>query len=328
MRPGAFSINQTFEALSDIVGRSNHVSLCHLTQTGASFKSILGNIITAMRASGTGINHITGDVHYVALGINVGHIVLTIHDCVILDRTSKWNPKFYLYLWFWYKLPIWKADKVTTISEKTKFEIAAFTGCSADKIVVIPNFVNKIYRYHPKEFNKTCPRILHIGVFPNKNLERVIPALEGIPCILEIIGELEERHFNLLRRYGIDFESRANLLLSEMAERYIQADMLVFASTYEGFGLPVVEAQSTGRPVVTSNIAPLNGVAGDKGACFVNPYDIKAIREGILKVIHDDGFRTRLVSNGLENIKRFTLEQVAKEYQQLYQSLSVRQCVV
>ena len=324
MRPGAFSINQAFEALSEIVGRSNHVSLCNFTQTGARFKSIFGNILTAWRAAGTGINHITGDVHYVALGINVGHIVLTIHDCVILARTSKWNPKFYLYLWLWYKLPIWKADKVTTISEKSKGEIVAFTGCDPDKIVVIPNFVNQIYRYQAKNFNKACPRILHIGVFPNKNLERVIPALEGIPCFLEIIGVLEEKHHKLLRNYGIDFENRTNLLLSEMAERYIHSDMLIFASTYEGFGLPIVEAQSTGRPVITSNLAPLDWVAGDQGACFVNPFDIKAIRAGILKVIHDDEFRDALVSNGLENVKRFTLEQVAKEYQQVYQSLSIR----
>lgn len=326
--PSAYSINQIFEDLSDEFSKSYHVKSCRLTISGASLTGIINNILTARRTAGTGINHITGDVHYLALGINKGHIVLTIHDCVILARTSKWNPKFYLYLWLWYKLPIWKADKVTTISEKSKGEIVAFTGCDPDKIVVIPNFVNQIYRYQAKYFNKACPRILHIGVFPNKNLERVIPALEGIPCFLEIIGVLEEKHHKLLRNYGIDFENRTNLLLGEMAERYIHADMLIFASTYEGFGLPIVEAQSTGRPVVTSNLAPLDWVAGDQGACFVNPYDIKAIRAGILKVIHDDEFRDALVNNGLENVKRFTLEQVAQGYQQLYQSLSVRQCVV
>jgi len=326
MAPGAFSINQMFAALAGEIGKSHPVKSHHLKKNGASLKVILFNILDTRRAASTGINHITGDVHYVIFGIRNGRRVLTIHDCILLTRTARWNPKFYLFQWFWYKLPVWQADAVTTISEKTKSEIVAFTGCSPQKIKVIPNFVHDAFRWQVKVFDKTRPRILHVGLFPNKNFERVVAALEGISCILEIIGELEDSHREWLQRHRVDFENYANLPLEEMAERYRQSDMLVFASTYEGFGLPIVEAQATGRPVVTSNLEPMTWVAGEQGACFVNPFDTGSIREGILKVIRDDAFRGKLVQSGLENVKRFSLKQVAQQYLEVYESLLPTPC--
>ena len=70
--------------------------------------------------------------------------------------------------------------------------------------------------------------------------------------------------------------------------------MLTFVSTYEGFGLPILESQATGRPVVTSNVSSMPEVAGD-AACLVNPYDADSIREGILRVINDDAYRKDLM---------------------------------
>ena len=326
MTPGAFSINQTFAALAVEIGKYRDVRSHHLKKNGASLKTILSNILEARRTAVAGINHITGDVHYLIFGIHRGHTVLTIHDCILLARTPRRNPKYYLYLWLWYKLPVWKADVVTTISEKARSEIVACTGCNPDKIKVVPNFVHEAYRHHVKDFNKTRPRILHIGLFLNKNMERVVAALEGIPCIFEIIGELEDHHRELLDRHRIDFENHANHPIEVMAARYRLADLLVFASTYEGFGLPIVEAQATGTPVVTSNLEPMTWVAGDHGACFVDPFDTGSIRSGILRVMEEDGFREKLIQNGLENVRRFTLKEVARQYMDIYESLTNSSC--
>lgn len=315
---GAFSINQIFEALAAEISKNTPVKSHNLKKSGGSLPVVLANTMEAMNHAVNGINHITGDVHYIACGLFKGRTVLTIHDCILLHRTPKSTWKFYAYLWIWYKLPIWFSDIVTTISEKSKDEIVAFTGCNPDKIVVIPNFVNEIYQYTPKPFNATRPRLLHIGVNQNKNLERLILALEGIPCVLEIVGDLKKNQLDLLAQYSIDYENYHDLTMEEMAERYRQADVVVFASTYEGFGMPVVEAQATGRPVVTSNIEPMMWVAGAESACFVDPFDPVSIRAGIERVVQDETFRNKLTTNGLENVKRYSIRQIAGQYIQVY----------
>lgn len=320
--PGAYSINHIFETLKKEISHHLNVQSVQMPAPSSSFINIFANIKTAKRASVDGVNHVVGDVHYIVLALRKGRVILTIHDCVILTHLPRWHPKFYIYLWFWYKLPIWKADIVTTISEKSKQEIIFYTRCNPDKIRVIPNFVDEEYQYSPKKFNADCPRILHIGITPNKNLERLTEALSGIPCLLEIIGALDEKHTTLLKRRQITFENYVNLSLEEMAERYKLADMLTFVSTYEGFGLPIIEAQATGRPVVTSNLEPMTSVAGEQGACFVNPFEADAIRSGVLSVIHDVGFREKLVQNGLKNVKKFALKEVARQYMEVYQSQS------
>ncbi len=86
--------------------------------------------------------------------------------------------------------------------------------------------------------------------------------------------------------------------------------MLVFVSTYEGFGLPILEAQAMGRPVVTSNIMSMPEVAGD-GACLVDPCDVTILHQVLLRVINDSSYRNTLVRNGFENVKRFRSKKIA-----------------
>jgi glycosyltransferase involved in cell wall biosynthesis len=96
--------------------------------------------------------------------------------------------------------------------------------------------------------------------------------------------------------------------------------MVLFPSTYEGFGLPIIEAQQTGRPVITSNISPMKEVAGN-AACLTDPFSVQSIREGVLKVIQDDDYRNTLVRNGFNNAQRYNPEKIANEYFLIYQRL-------
>jgi glycosyltransferase involved in cell wall biosynthesis len=97
----------------------------------------------------------------------------------------------------------------------------------------------------------------------------------------------------------------------------------MFASTYEGFGLPIIEANAVGRPVVTSHLWSMPEVAG-KSALLVDPYDVASIRDGVLSIIEDAHLRSVLIKNGLENIKRFRLSLIAEQYSALYQEVYLK----
>jgi glycosyltransferase involved in cell wall biosynthesis len=96
--------------------------------------------------------------------------------------------------------------------------------------------------------------------------------------------------------------------------------MVLFASTYEGFGMPIVEANTVGRPVITSNLLSMPEVAGD-AALIVNPYNVDEIRNGIIKIIEDDEYRNQLINNGFRNAERFSLRNISEEYLKLYNKM-------
>jgi glycosyltransferase involved in cell wall biosynthesis len=265
------------------------------------------------------INHIVGDVHYLALGLKKRKTILTIHDCVGL-RFSKGFRRVVL-LWFWHRLPARRVAAITVISEFTRDEVLNYTGCDARIVHVISCPVPSGFVAWPKEFRAERPVILQVGTAPhNKNICRVAEALRGIPCRLDIIGRVTERQREVLEFNRIQYTERWNLSDEEVIEKYRECDMVVFASIYEGFGMPIIEANATGRPVVTSNIGPMPGVAGS-AACLVNPFDSSSIREGIVSVIEDADYRSCLVAQGYENAKRFQAEVIAAQYADLYREV-------
>ena len=288
-----------------------------LPNYSSSFNHLLANIRAAKKFRAA-VYHVTGDVHYAILGLPGKRTVLTIHDCVFLQEVSGF--KRIVLKWLWLTAPVRRAAIVTTISEKSKKEIIEYTGCRPDKIVVIPNSIGEPIYHDKREFNGQCPVILFIGSTPNKNLLRVIPALQGIPAHLHIVGEIPEEARLLLQEHSIDHSMSVRLNEAELAACYNKADLVLFPSTYEGFGLPILEAQKAGRPVVTSDLSPMKEVAGG-AACLVDPFSIESIRSGILKVIQDGSYRDELVRKGKENVRQYDRETIAGQYLACYRKL-------
>ncbi len=289
----------------------------------ANLRSILKNLQFARAKHGT-ICHITGDTHYLALATG-RHTVLTIHDAYSVVHGTAARKLLIKLLWFW--LPALAARRITTISEKSKQELEQIIPFAKNKIRVVPNPYNpRLLQYdagrhgHTRSGLDHKPVVLHIGTKPNKNLERTIEALSGIDCRLLVLGELREAQAQLLARHQIDFQSFYNLPYDEVASLYHRCTLVSFASLYEGFGMPIIEAQLVGKPVVTSDIDPMNWVAGG-AACLVNPHDKRAIRAGIQKVIADAGYRTDLIRKGHENVKRFEPSYIANMYVDVYKEL-------
>lgn len=266
------------------------------------------------------INHITGDIHYVAIFLNPKKTLLTILDCGMLHQTVGLKHK--ILKLFWFTWPIHKATHLTAISTATKDDILRFVSCNPDKISVIYVSIHERFQQLPISFNSKKPRILHLGTAPNKNLERLIPALKDIPCTLVIIGKINDPLRTLIQENQVDAECVEHRLSDEeILDHYHRCDILSLISTLEGFGMPIVEANAVGRVVITSNTTSMPEIAND-AAVLVDPFDVAAIREGFLKIIQNPALRVELIENGFKNHLRFQPKQLAEQYAQIYQKLS------
>ena len=283
-----------------------------LKYTGASPIRILKNICS-VKAAPANIYHITGDVHYMALAYRK-RAILTVHD-VDSAFTGSFIKRMYVRL-FWFWLPALFVKKITVISEFTKQQLTTIIPSFAHKITVVYNPVNPKIQPHIKDFNVT-PTILLLGAKSNKNLERSLQAIKDIPCKVVIVGELSAAQTRLLASLKISYTHKQNIPFDAIVTCYKQADIVCFLSLYEGFGMPIIEAQATGRVVLSSNIGAMKEIAGI-GAHLVDPYSVEDIRAGILKIISDTSYRTSLIELGFTNASKYSLDNTVSSYMRLY----------
>jgi glycosyltransferase involved in cell wall biosynthesis len=264
------------------------------------------------------INHITGDIHYCALFLPYSTTVLTIHDTVSLENLKGLKRRF---IWlFWYYLPLMSAKNITCISPFTAQKLIKLFPWAKSKITIIPNPIGLEFKFKPKLFNKNNPIILHMGTRNNKNLDLVIQSLKGIKCHLRIIGKLTKLQLNLLLKNDIIYSNEEFISHDQVVKEYENCDIVSFPSIYEGFGLPIIEGQITGRVVLTSNISPMNDVAGE-GAFLVNPSSIESINNGFTRLISDDVLRQIILEKAQKNVVKYLPAKAVDQYCQIYNVL-------
>ena len=317
-RTGAnFSVEQIFNDLAKRFNYDYNVNQIILPYVSSGFFKRIMNVFSASFNQGD-INHITGDINYVAILQRKSKTISTILDLGILHRTN--GVKRAILLKVWFKWPVNRSKWVTVISEATKQDLLENVKCNPEKIKVIYVPISKYFKQVDKVFDNTCPTILQIGGAPNKNLKGLIAAIKDINCKLLIIGEISKSNLESLRKLKINYQNKVAIPFEEIIESYISSDILFFASTFEGFGMPILEAQATGRPVVTSNILSMPEVGGD-ASIYVDPLNINEIRNAILSLIMDESLRLELIRKGFDNVKRFDSEKIALQYEDLYNDI-------
>lgn len=316
--PGNYSIENLFEQVRSALPENVVFSVKELRFISRGFfKRLYISIEAAF--SQRGINHITGDIHFIALFLKRRRTVLTVHDLGFMNHS---NPMARLLLkWFWIILPVKRSAIITTVSEATRKELLKYVKVDSSRLRVIYNPISPLFVPDSKPFNKLKPRILQIGTKLNKNISRLLQALQGVNCTLEIVGEVGDSLLTELRNSKIEFDISSGLSSEEVVKKYQSADILAFVSTHEGFGMPIVESNAIGRVVVTSNVSSMPEVAGGS-AHLVDPYNMASIREGIMKVVEDDSYRELLITKGFANKRRFDRVEIARQYVEVYKLLS------
>lgn len=314
----AYSIEGVFNNIIGSLPDNIKYKKTFMPYSGTNPFYMILNIIYTYR-NRSEINHITGDINYCSLFLNKRNTLLTIHHFPD-DPWYKTKLRKLIYLCFWYYLPLKKCKYVTCVSTKTKKDLLSKFKLNPNRVFVVFNPLNDIYEYSPKRMNTTKPIILQIGTSLSKNIYRLTIAIQGINCHLRIIGKLTKEQINELNRANIEYSYISDLNILNLVEEYKRCDILSFPSTLEGFGLPIIEAQAIGRPVLTSNIEPMTEIAGE-GACFVDPYKAESIKEGIIKLLENSNFCEEIIFKGLENVKRFNKNLITSQYIKIYEKI-------
>lgn len=310
--PGQVSNEVVFDAVREGLARSGrfrvdvHVSSHHNTGVLPRLRAVL----QARRNQGE-LTHVVGDVHFLTLLLRRRSTVLTIHDVEFLARHR--GLKAALYRWLWVRLPVRRSALVTVVSEATRDDLVAL-GVEAAVLRVVVNPVREAFVPAPLH-ERARPHVLLMGTWPNKNLERSAQALIGLDVDVTVIGPLRDAQRALLAPLGARLLT--DLSTAQVVAALHECDLLLFPSLQEGFGLPIVEAQACGRPVVTSDRRPMRDVAG-AGACLVDPEDVDAIRAGVRRVLTDRAYARALVAAGLDNVQRYRLAAVTAAYEAVY----------
>ena len=216
-----------------------------------------------------------------------------------------------------------RSDRVLTISEFSKQEITELLGFPSEKISVIPcaPAFSETTASAEKTFSKfgiQQPYILYVGTLePRKNLVRLLKAFallkeQGFPHQLVLAGGKgwnSEAFDQALAASPVGASVRLTGYVSDEEKNtlYREANLFVFPSLYEGFGIPPLEAMHWNCPVVCSDAASLPEVCGD-AAEYVNPVDVKSIANGIYRGLTDEARRTELVRAGKTRENRYTWE--------------------
>lgn len=275
-----------------------------------------------------------------------GKYVVTIHDLIKHQyrgpaTTTLWEPIYQL-KHFVYKCVVWlaikRACKIITPSYWWKKIITRNYQLSPDKVVVTYEGADEFTQKMPKKIRSEAdlksldiqkPFVLYAGnLYPHKNVERLAQAVHLLYRKLGLNLVIAGSRNVFLKRFKgrlkkLNVEEAVKLVgfmdNRELTYLYQQAEVFVFPSLLEGFGLPGLEAMACGCPVIASNSSCLSEIYGS-AALYFNPYSVEEIAQKIEKVIVSKQVRNKLIEAGFDQVKKYSWSKMAKETLKVYES--------
>jgi glycosyltransferase involved in cell wall biosynthesis len=312
------SIEELFATISAALPGEWEVNNLYAPCQRATLVALLRNLLWVGFLPRAQIVHQPGDIHYAVLSVWRCPVVLTIHDLRFIEESH--GIKRLLFFLVWLYLPCLWSNRITVISDFTKSRLLAICRVNPLKVRVIPNCVAIEFTALAKPWSDGKPRVLLVGTTDNKNLTRVFKACVGLNVQLCILGRLTETQQAQLNVQTLEHEAYHSLSRQQVVALYQSCDLVCFVSTYEGFGMPILEAQSVGRAVLTSDISPMAEVAGE-GALKVDPFDVESIRNGLKRLLSLPELRNELVKKGFENVKNYSATAIAAQYAEVYREV-------
>ena len=261
-------------------------------------------------------------------------LVVTLHDFLPLRVPELFSGKAINRVWYARQMAVARrAARLICVSQATRADALGLLQASPDRCVVVHEGVDRD-TFHPPAASQppaNPPTVLFVGgSFANKNRRRALAAFTRLtnattlPHHLVLVGQDDLSDAALTAQHpGLDpqrVHRLAGLSQVELTQLYRDADLFLFPSLSEGFGLPVLEAMASGAPVVTSRASSLPEVAGD-AALLVDPTDIDAIAAAMGQILADRTLHARLRAAGLARATQFTWQAAAEQTLAVYRSV-------
>ena len=236
--------------------------------------------------------------------------VTTYHDVIPIKYPEWSHPKIVAVHKRRLRLVEREADMVIAVSNSTKKDLLEVTSVPAEKIKVVYEGPTGDFKVRSRQ---------DVEIFKKKY---------SLPdkFILAIGGVGERRNLARIRKASADFNLVVAgvdipwLNIEELELLYNSAQVLLYPSLYEGFGLPILDAFLRGLPVITSNVSSMPEVGGD-AAIYVDPGRVEDIKDKLMKIMEDEKLRKDMIKKGLEQAKKFSWENTARETYLIYKDL-------
>lgn len=241
--------------------------------------------------------------------------MITVHDLNHIEYGTAGLLKK-LYYKFVIKRACRHAIRIFTVSEFSKKRICDWSGIEQSKVVVLGNGISDVFKASDDVGNFDF-KYIYISGNRKKHKNEGLALIACLDSIKErqlkvvFTGEASEELTEIVKLNDIenDVIFLGSVSDQEMAQVYRSAELVLFPSLYEGFGLPVVEAMACRTPVITSNTTSLVEVSGD-AACLIDPLSLDEMRHAINKILGDEAYKNILIEKGIKNIERYSWDRV------------------
>jgi glycosyltransferase involved in cell wall biosynthesis len=263
--------------------------------------------------------------------------VVTIHDLIFLKYPQYYHYFDALIYKFKYKYACHKADKIIAISQQTKKDIINHFGINETKIEVIYQSIQDIYRKEineadrktiTKKYKINDPFILSVGTLePRKNQLKIVKAFHQLNdknLELVLVGrgkKYKDEILDYIKNNKIEnIKVLSEVKTEELPALYQSCLTFVYISSYEGFGIPIIEALASKKPIIAAKGSCLEEAAGE-GAVYIEPDKISQITEAIKTISYNETLRRNLVLKGQEHLKNFDSYLLISKIMNVYKSL-------